>query len=295
MLNFTIIVIMDVVCFAARNTGTEKRTLKTILIICLVLVTAAFAAGQVYSRVVTDTVPPVITLDSDSITVSVEDGRVPLLDAHTPKAALLRGVTASDAKDGEIIVSGVSKLISNNTAKVSYMVFDKAGNMASATRYVVYSDYHRPRFMLITPLVYSLGETVSITGRLQAQDAVDGDITSSIRVLSSDIISSTEGVYNLTLQVINSLGDTAQVTLPVTIRAEADGDSAVKPRRYLVYVGLGDNFEPRNYIESVSAGSVSDVRIDSNVDTQSAGCYLVTYTVTSGGRSSSALMTVVVE
>lgn len=289
MINFSIIVIMDVVCSAARNTGTEMRTLKTILIICLVLVTAAFAAGQVYSRVVTDTVPPVITLDSDSITVSVEDGR----------DALLRGVTASDAKDGDltgqIIVSGVSKLISNNTAKVSYMVFDKAGNMASATRYVVYSDYHRPRFMLITPLVYSLGETVSITGRLQAQDAVDGDITSSIRVLSSDIISSTEGVYNLTLQVINSLGDTAQVTLPVTIRAEADGDSAVKLRRYLVYVGLGDNFEPRNYIESVSAGSVSDVRIDSNVDTQSAGCYLVTYTVTSGGRSSSALMTVVVE
>ena len=289
MLNFSIIVIMDVVCSAARNTGTEMRTLKTILIICLVLVTAAFAAGQVYSRVVTDTVPPVITLDSDSITVSVEDGR----------DALLRGVTASDAKDGDltgqIIVSGVSKLISNNTAKVSYMVFDKAGNMASATRYVVYSDYHRPRFMLITPLVYSLGETVSITGRLQAQDAVDGDITSSIRVLSSDIISSTEGVYHLTLQVINSLGDTAQVTLPVTIRAEADGDSAVKLRRYLVYVGLGDNFEPRNYIESVSAGSVSDVRIDSNVDTQSAGCYLVTYTVTSGGRSSSALMTVVVE
>lgn len=289
MLNFSIIVIMDVVCSAARNTGTEMRTLKTILIICLVLVTAAFAAGQVYSRVVTDTVPPVITLDSDSITVSVEDGR----------DALLRGVTASDAKDGDltgqIIVSGVSKLISNNTAKVSYMVFDKAGNMASATRYVVYSDYHRPRFMLITPLVYSLGETVSITGRLQAQDAVDGDITSSIRVLSSDIISSTEGVYNLTLQVINSLGDTAQVTLPVTIRAEADGDSAVKLRRYLVYVGLGDNFEPRNYIESVSAGSVSDVRIDSNMDTQSAGCYLVTYTVTSGGRSSSALMTVVVE
>ena len=286
MINFSIIVIMDVVCSAARNTGTEKRTLKTILIICLVLVTAAFAAGQVYSRVVTDTVPPVITLDSDSITVSVEDGR----------DALLRGVTASDAKDGDltgqIIVSGVSKL---NTAKVSYMVFYKAGNMASATRYVVYSDYHRPRFMLTTPLVYSLGETVSITGRLQAQDAVDGDITSSIRVLSSDIISSTEGVYNLTLQVINSLGDTAQVTLPVTIRAEADGDSAVKLLRYLVYVGLGDNFEPRNYIESVSAGSVSDVRIDSNVDTQSAGCYLVTYTVTSGGRSSSALMTVVVE
>lgn len=289
MINFSIIVIMDVVCSAARNTGAEMRTLKTILIICLVLVTAAFAAGQVYSRVVADTVPPMITLDSDSITVSVEDGR----------DALLRGVTASDAKDGDltgqIIVSGVSKLISNNTAKVSYMVFDMAGNMASATRYVVYSDYHRPRFMLITPLVYSLGETVSITGRLQAQDAVDGDITSSIRVLSSDIISSTEGVYNLTLQVINSLGDTAQVTLPVTIRAEADGDSAVKLRRYLVYVGLGDNFEPRNYIESVSAGSVSDVRIDSNVDTQSAGCYLVTYTVTSGGRSSSALMTVVVE
>lgn len=288
MLNFTIIVIMDVVCFAARNTGTEMKTLKTILIICLVLVTAAFAAGQVYSRVVVDNVPPVIALDADSITVSVEDER----------DALLRGVTASDARDGDltgqVIVSGVSKLITNNTAKVSYMVFDKAGNMASATRYVVYSDYHRPRFMLTEPLVYSLGETISITGRVQAQDSVDGDITSSIRVLSSDIISSTEGVYNLTLQVTNSLGDTAQVTLPVTIRAEA-ADASVKLRRYLVYAGLGDNFEPKNYIESVSSGSISDVRIDSNVDTQRAGCYLVTYTVTSGGRSSSALMTVVVE
>ena len=60
MINFSIIVIMDVVCSAARNTGTEMRTLKIILIICLVLVTAAFAAGQVYSRVVADTVPPVI-------------------------------------------------------------------------------------------------------------------------------------------------------------------------------------------------------------------------------------------
>lgn len=283
MINFSIIVIMDVVCSAARNTGTEKRTLKTILIICLVLVTAAFAAGQVYSRVVTDTVPPVITLDSDSITVSVEDGR----------DALLRGVTASDAKDGDltgqIIVSGVSKLISNNTAKVSYMVFDKAGNMASATRYVVYSDYHRPHFMLITPLVYSLGETVSITGRLQAQDAVDGDITSSIRVLSSDIISSTEGVYNLTLQVINSLGDTAQVTLPVTIRASSEelrgysggikaklvensnfvvvtSESGSQREAFLALVALKDNFDTiSDYISSnIVAQVIQEPRVSSS-------------------------------
>lgn len=280
---------MAVVYFAARNTGIIMKALRTGLIICLVVVTALFAAGQVYTRIIADNTRPVITLDSDCITVSVEDG----------KSALLQGVSAVDDRDGDIsaqvIVSGVSKLIGNNTAKVSYMVFDKAGNMGSAARYVMYSDYHRPRFMLTQPLVYNLGETVSLSGRLQAQDAVDGDITDSIRVLSSDIISSVEGVYSLSLQVTNSLGDTAQVTLPVTIRREAEGESHITLRRYLVYVEQGGSFDARTYIDIVPGGSAADVRIDSGVDVNTAGSYIVTYSCTVGGRTCTAIMTVVVE
>lgn len=265
------------------------KALRTGLIICLVIVTALFAAGQVYTHIIADNTRPVISIDSDYITVSVEDGQ----------AALLQGVTASDDRDGDIssqvIVSGVSKLINNDTAKVSYMVFDKAGNMGSASRYVRYSDYHRPRFLLTKPLVYNLGETVSLSGRLQAQDAIDGDITGSIRVLSSDIISSIEGVYSLSLQVTNSVGDTAQVTLPVTIRHEAEGGEQLTLRRYLIYIGVGDDFDPRTYIDSVPGGSAADVRIDSSVDTGIAGSYIVTYSCTVGGRTRTAIMTVVVE
>ena len=280
---------MDVVYSAARNTGISMKALKTGLIICLVVVTALFAAGQVYTRVVADNSRPVITLDSDYITISVEDGQ----------PALLQGVSAWDDRDGdlsgEVIVSGVSKLINNNTAKVSYMVFDKAGNMGSATRYVRYSDYHRPRFMLTRPLVYNLGEAVALSGRLQAQDVIDGDITSSIRVLSSDIISSIEGVYSLSLQVTNSVGDTAQVTLPVTIRHEAEGESQLTLRRYLIYMEQGGSFDAKAYIDSVPAGAAGDVRIDNGIDANTPGSYIVTYSCTVGGRTSTAILTVVVE
>lgn len=84
-------------------------------------------------------IPPTITCPSDMLEVSVSD----------EEAALLADVTASDKQDGNltdrILIQGVSKLITNDTAKVSYIVFDSDGNAASASRTVRYTDYEKPQ------------------------------------------------------------------------------------------------------------------------------------------------------
>ena len=59
-------------------------------------------------------------------------------------------VSAYDNQDGDltsgIVIGGISKLISDNTAKITYMVFDSDNNMARMTRLVKYTDYKKPYF-----------------------------------------------------------------------------------------------------------------------------------------------------
>ena len=55
------------------------------------------------------------------------------------------GITAWDDQDedltGEIMVDHISTLISANTAKITYVVFDHADNASKLTRTVAYTDY----------------------------------------------------------------------------------------------------------------------------------------------------------
>ena len=88
------------------------RTLKTILCIATALSVLAFALAIYYTQFYKDVVPPEIRMDADVITVSADDG----------DEALLRGVTATDNRDGDItgavLVDGVSQLTGPNAAEV---------------------------------------------------------------------------------------------------------------------------------------------------------------------------------
>ena len=257
------------------------RKFRIIVNILLAVTAAAFFAGKLYTRIAVDSCPPVISCAQDTVAVSVRDGG----------RQLLSGVTASDDRDGDLTarvqVTGVSKLVGPDTARVSYAVFDDAGNMGTLTRYVRYTDYRRPVFRLEKPLIYGSGETLSLARRLFAEDSVDGDLTGKIRVSAMNISNSAEGTYTLTAQVTNSLGDTARVSLPVIIRASSR--TTVQLDGYLVYVERGGEFDPDSHI----VGTVSGVVIDGEVDTQTPGTYYVSYSRADG--SGAVLLTVVVE
>lgn len=71
------------------------KKLKIVSIIVFILSAILFGGYIAKEKVAKDSTGPVITMDSDSIAVSINDGR----------EALLRGVTASDAGDGDITAS----------------------------------------------------------------------------------------------------------------------------------------------------------------------------------------------
>ena len=177
------------------------KILEKVTIVLFVLVLAAFCGFQAYDRILTDHTPPVITCDSDTIDISVSD----------PESALFQGITAKDNRDGDltgsVMIKGMTGLITNDTAKVTYIVFDSANNMATCQRTVHYTDYEKPRFALSAPLIYKVEEPIIVLDKLTARDSSGQDISENIRVVAQNINDYYEGTYNLTVQVSNSLGD----------------------------------------------------------------------------------------
>ena len=111
------------------------RKLKITVALLLAVVSAVFIATRYINNHSGKNGPPILKCDTDTVTVSVSDG----------DDVLLRGVSAYDNQDGDltsgIVIGGISKLISDNTAKITYMVFDSDNNMARMTRLVKYTDY----------------------------------------------------------------------------------------------------------------------------------------------------------
>lgn len=267
------------------------RAIKHILIILLVLLIAGQIFTSVYFGSAERKVAPVISCPEGVLEIS----------ASSPESALLEGVTAYDAQDGDltgrIILGGVSKLISNDTAKVTLLVFDSDDNMGQCIRYIRYTDYRRPRFSVKEPLVYSTTEEVSILERVGADDVVDGDLSEAVRVSTLDA-SSDSRRYTVTIQVTNSLGDTASLELPVFLLEADPLRPEVRLSEYLLYLERDEAFDPATLIAEVEVpvgtGDISDVQVESNVDTSTAGTYQVEYSYSYDGHVGTAIATVVV-
>ena len=268
------------------------RLTKFILVLVFLAVAAVYTIQGAAGRDAAAEVPPAISCDTGILELSVHDGG----------KALLTGVTASDEQDGDltdrVLVSGVSRLIEDNTAKVTYVVFDSDDNMATLTRQIRYTDYRLPRFSLEEPLIYDVGQTVNLLDRLHASDVVDGDITGAIRVTYTDLATDT-GIHDLNVQVTNSMGDTAWLTVPVIIRPVSENRLEVTLDTYLLYLQQGDSFRAGDHLkraayngDSVSLGNVT---ISGQVDTDIPGTYQIQYTCVYGSHTGTAILTVVVE
>lgn len=268
------------------------RALKHTLLILLVVLSAAYIVTLVYQGSSDRKEPPVISCPEGVLEVSAADD----------EAVLLTGVTASDAQDGDlteqIIVGGISKLISKDTAKVTLMVFDSDHNMGIVTRHIRYTDYQRPQFSVTKPLAFSSTKEVSLLERIKASDVVDGDISSRIRVST---LASTENseVFDITIQVTNSVGDTAWLQLPVLVQETNPLRPVIALSDHLVYLELGSDFDPMDYVSSLTvsnaAEDVSKISVSSNVDTSTADTYRVMYTYSANGSTGTAILTVVVQ
>lgn len=257
------------------------------MFLCAAAVLLCLAGTMLYTALFIwpdDTTPPVISMASKELAVSVQDDT----------AAMLSGVTASDDRDGDvtasILVQGVSG-ISGDTVTVTYAAFDRAGNVAKATRTLRYTDYQPPRFSQKGALVFSASAASDVLSWIGAVDVIDGDIGSQIKanLVSNSGSLVNPGTHLVEFRVTNSLGDTSYLTLPVDVYAAGSYNATVELKDYLVYVPRGADFDPADYLKGLDVGLADElirdrsqlkIRTRSDVDTDVPGVYSVRYTVT---------------
>lgn len=240
-----------------------------------------------------------INTDKPTIKNEIELLEVSVNDEPT---ALYKGLSASDETDGDltedIMIASMSHFFEDNTINVKYVVFDSSNNSASITRKVQYKDYKSPEFTLSTPLVYSIGDSFDLLEKIKVKDCIDGDISDRVRVISNMVNNYTAGTYPVVLEVSNSCGDTSQITIWATYQNKED-TAFIKLHQYIIYLELGEKFEPYSWISSVTDKNNKDlgkekVEIKGTLDTSKEGNYQLVYSYNDGGNIGQVPVTVVV-
>jgi hypothetical protein len=153
---------------------------------------------------VTDTTPPVITLNgSNPMTIQCGSGYVE------------PGATATDGCDGTVtVVIAGSVLTSKGTYTVTYKATDGAGNTATATRTVNVVDTIAPVITLngSNPMTVQCGSGYVEPGAT-ATDTCDG----SVAVVITGSVLTSKGTYTVTYKATDGSGNSTTVTRTVNV------------------------------------------------------------------------------
>lgn len=278
-----------------------KKGRKILLLAAFVLCCAAFASYILLIRKAEDHVAPEISFQSEELQVSVE----------MTEQDLLEGVSARDDRDGDvtagIVIERISNISDDKCATVTYAAFDRAGNVAKATRTLRYVDYQSPRFSLTAPLVFRSGMSFDVLNYIHAEDLLDGDLDEKIKatLVGGEGSISDVGVHEVEFRVTNSMGETIYATIPVEVYQSGTYNAAIELSENLIYLEKGALFTAERYLVSlnVPSGEISlqgapmdvTIQIDSDVDTSVPGTYSAAYTVKSGSYVGYTRLVVIVE
>ncbi len=246
--------------------------------LCLLVFFGYCAAAEL----AVDNEAPQITMDTAQAEISVED----------PRTALLQGVSARDARDGDVtaslVVERMQLLSSQGEGTAVVAAFDSAGNVAKEQRSFRFTDYTPPKFKADGPLAFPYGRSFDILAVIGAEDQLDGDIRHRIRATVTDGSSlSASGTHEVRFRVTNSLGDTSELTLPVEVYS-MDYPAKLTLEEYLIYLPQGASFDPEAYLDTYSMGDRSwylgekipesvSVRTSGSVNPHVPGVYPVAY------------------
>lgn len=216
-------------------------------IVALVVVTASFFAYIVHRRQTKRNSPPVIMCASDEIRVSV----------NAPREDLLVGVTAMDAEDGDltdsIMIESISQFVEKGKCTITYAAFDSGNKVATTSRTLYYTDYHSPRFELLSNLVYPLGTAVDPLSSIRAYDCFEGDITKriSMTAVGGDEFGMQDS-HEVEFRVMNSYGDVSSFRANVVVEERSSTNvPVIQLSTYLVYIGLDELIDPLDYVEQI--------------------------------------------
>ena len=286
------------------------RKFRVIWLCLFAAVGITFSACVIFQNVYGKDGGPVIFYPEGVLEISVQDG----------EEALLQGVTAKDDKDGDvtgsILVEKLSGFDGESRREVTYAAFDSDGNVAKATREIVYTDYTPIRFQLNHSLRYRTGETINLSELVGASDSLDGDLSDKVKVkLESGLSTRTSGVSRIQFSVTNSACDTRILDTELEVYDAAMNEAVVNLTTYLIYYedgkpdyysyldsvivgGIHYNFQNGKNIATGTDGSTlsrSSLQIRSNVDPSTPGVYPVYLIYQDDAYQGMAQLMVVVE
>ena len=271
------------------------RGIKIGLLSLFGVIAIAFGIFMAYEYTHEDVSPPVFVVENNVIEVSV----------NASNEELCAGLYAYDNVDGDISdkisVYKVSQLFSRNEATITYVVFDQASNHAMCSRTIRYTDYRKPRFSISEPLVFRVGDKIRLDS-VSASDVLDGNITNRI-TYDASIATISPGYYPMLMQVVNSAGDAASLTVTVIVESGSATTPIIRLTDYLIYVSAGDTVNYKSFVKSIKdprvPGHIPIGKIEYNandVDLSTPGTYEVYYYYTGlSGDVATVILTIVVE
>lgn len=239
---------------------------------------------------------PVITGSDEELVLAVAD------KAEMDK--LLKGLSAFDEEDGDLTsaiqVDNISGFIETGVVTATYSVMDADGNKAEFKRNIRFEDYISPVFTIIEEPVCMLGDELDITKHVSVEDSVDGDLSDSIEIISNKVDTEEEGLYPISMEVTNSMGDTVSYHMFIKIKEEMENQAAVKLTQYSIRLDKGADFDAVDYIDEVLNGygevmSDPELEITNEVNTDNVGLYPVVYRLADYFVDTSAVLMVEVK
>ena len=262
----------------------KKNILSFIL---LVLSFVAFLGFTQYRKASTDTVAPIINCENDTITVSVT----------ATEEEILKGITATDDRDGDVtdtlVIQGISNFIAPGERIITFAAIDSNLNVGRLERTLIYTDYTVPEFDLKKPLSFVINSKVDFLSNITATSSLDGNITKQIRYsVPTAVDNMIPGTYPIEYFVTDSCGKTSYLETEIEIYDSVYSAITVVLSDYLIYLPKGSEFDPAIYYRG---SNIEGTRSYSGeVDTNTPGTYYVDYFVHGENASGKTRLTVVV-
>lgn len=109
-----------------------------------------------------------------------------------------------------------------------------------------------------------------VSSKITADSVLDGDLTSNIKYsLEKTVNTQAAGEYPIEFKVMDSGGNTVYLKTQISISDKSYAGIDVKLKDYLIYLSVGDAFDPNAYFDS--ADKEGELTVQSNVNTAKAG------------------------
>ena len=264
------------------------KKLRIFSILLLLVSTAAFIVFQVYTHMVQDNVPPVVTCETEEIEVPVD----------APETDLFEGVNAKDNRSGDVtgtlVIEEMTGFTEDGKRVITYAAVDESKNVGRCERVLTYEGYKPPRFDLTGPLSFPVGSSVAINGLVKADSVLDGDLSDKIKyTIETTVNTKMEGTYPIEFRVMDSGGKNVYLETEIEIYDREYASIEVFLEDYLVYVKKGKSFDAKDYYKGADLDDVK-LSVNSNVNTKKEGTYYVDYVVSKGSLKGKSRLVVVV-